>query len=198
MTGDGFTLDPTQLVAAAKGIDTIIGELNAMGIASSGEAGRGFSTLSMSKMTVGHAGLQEALDTFAGRWEWGVRTLVQDGQQYAVRLGLSAGSYQHLDDYVSDTFKQLGASAFADPHLTGDQIDQSSWGDLAGDATTPDYSGQSFSDAGDQAADTWKGVARDLAEGDPLSQWAEGQLGVRDDLTTQRDEMFGPLPGGGE
>jgi hypothetical protein len=198
MSGDGYTLDPEQLVSAGKGIDAVIGELNGMGIASSGEAGRGFSSLSMSKMTVGHAGLQEALDTFAGRWEWGVRTLVEDGQQYAIRLGLSAGAYTHLEEYVSDTFKQLGATAFADPHLTGNQIDQLSWDQLNADASTPDYSPESFSDAGDQAASTWKGIGRDLAEGDQTTKFVEEQLGVRDRLERQRDEMFGPLPGGGD
>ena len=45
--------------------------------------------------------LASALSGFTGRWSWGVRTLVQDGNQFAQRLGLTAGMHADTEGNMS-------------------------------------------------------------------------------------------------
>ena len=81
--GDGYGVDPNALRATAKGIDDAIAELKTLGVDGSAGMGRGFSGLALRGMQVGPGGLQQAFEQFCERWPWGVRTLVQDGNQIA-------------------------------------------------------------------------------------------------------------------
>lgn len=158
----GFDTTPEALAQAAKGINQVIGELSGMGVAGTGDVGRGFSQLDLTGMQLGNAGLKGALDTFCDRWSWGVRTLVQDANVIAEQLGLAAGEYHDVDAQVMGALKQFGGSFLADPHLTGDQIQNQSWKQMAHQATTPDYSGKSFEQTKADAEQTWKSEAKDL------------------------------------
>jgi hypothetical protein len=85
--GGGFEVDYRLLAEAAEGINGVISQLSDLGIAETGEEGRGFALLDMDAEGLGVPSLMSAFSGFTGRWSWGVRTLVQDGNQFAQRLG---------------------------------------------------------------------------------------------------------------
>ncbi|MGH3621467.1 MAG: hypothetical protein ACRDQ5_06710, partial [Sciscionella sp.] len=119
----GYGVSPQTLQETAQGINDAIGELKSLGIAESGEIGRGFSGLSLRGMQVGHQGLEKAFGDFCERWSWGVRTLVQDGNEIAARLHLSAGEYHDAEQYASGTFKDLTNDIAGDPHKSNEQVE---------------------------------------------------------------------------
>src|ERR1035438_5739792 len=88
---DGFSVDRTTLQGTAQGIDNTIGALKGLGFDEEADAGRGFSGLELSGLQAGDGGVQRAFGDFCARWSWGVRSLVQDGNQFASRLGITAG-----------------------------------------------------------------------------------------------------------
>jgi len=169
--GGGYAADPQALAQAAKGINGTIEELRGLGIVGTGDVGRGFSQLAMSGMDVGNAGLKDAFDEFCTRWSWGVRTLVQDGNEIAVRLGLNAGKYALMEEYAEGTMKELFVDVAGDPHMSGEDASQQSWSGLVDQTTSSDYSEKSFTDAADRMGDSWSKTAQDTIEtrSDPLS-----------------------------
>ena len=109
---DGFSVDRAVLRETAQGIDHTIGALKGLGFDEEADVGRGFSGLALSGPQAGDAGVQEALGDFCNRWSWGVRSLVQDGNQFASRLGITAGVYAGTEDYLTDVAKDaLGSLA---------------------------------------------------------------------------------------
>jgi hypothetical protein len=71
-----------------------------------------------------------AFGSFCDRWSWGVRALVQDGNQFAERLGLSAGLYNDVENQVTGAIKELVVAGVGDGpgargHQTGSQRLQS-------------------------------------------------------------------------
>jgi len=52
-------------------------------------------------LQAGDGGVQQAFGGFCERWSWGVRSLVQDGNQVAARLGITAGVYADTEDYLT-------------------------------------------------------------------------------------------------
>ena len=98
---DGFSVDRAALNETAQGINSTIGALKGLGLDEKAEAGRGFSGLALPGLQTGDAGLAQALGSFCDRWSWGVRTLVQDGNQFAARLGISAGVYADTENYLT-------------------------------------------------------------------------------------------------
>lgn len=169
--GGGYAADPQALAQAAKGINGTIEELRGLGIVGTGDVGRGFSQLAMSGMDVGNAGLKDAFDEFCTRWSWGVRTLVQDGNEIAVRLGLNAGKYALMEQYAEGTMKELFVDVAGDPHMSGDDAAKQSWSGLMDQTTSSDYSEKSFTDAADRMGTSWSQTAQDTVEtrSDPLS-----------------------------
>jgi hypothetical protein len=162
----GFGLDPAALQETADGINATISELKTLGIDEGAELGRGFSGLSLTGMQVGHAGLQGAFDQFCERWSWGARTLVQDGNEIAARIGLAAGMYKDVENYAIGTLKDLIVDASGNPHADAKTVENESWSQIASDsAAHPDYSAQSWDKAGQDMAAQWKAEGRDLAEG---------------------------------
>jgi hypothetical protein len=182
----GYQVNPAALRQTAAGIQDTIDELSTLGVTGSAEAGRGLSTLSLSGTQVGHQPLQAAFTQFLDRWTWGVRTLVQDGNQIAQLLNLNAGVYHDMEQYASGTFKDLTADLLGNPQQTDTQVEQRSWAQVRADnprtdAEHPDTSAESLAQAGHHIAITWQGVAQDLAS-PPLR--AEGTV-------------VGPAPGRG-
>ena len=185
MSGGGYAADPAALAQAAKGINGTITELRDLGIVGTGDVGRGFSQLAMSGMDVGHDGLKDAFDEFCTRWSWGVRTLVQDGNEIAVRLGLNAGKYALMEEYAEDTMKGLFADVAGDPRMSDEDASKQSWSQLMDQTTSTDYSPESFTGAADRMGDSWADTARDTVEtrSNPLSGLEDVQqaLGGGDD-----------------
>jgi hypothetical protein len=191
---DGYGLDAAALRATADGINEAIGELKELGWAEEASAGRGFSELALSGLEVGHPGVQEALDRFCERWEWGVRTLVQDGNEIAGRLGLAAGRYHEIEQYAVGLLKNLAVDVAGDPRASNEEVDKKSWAELTADVR-PDYSEQSWDKAGDQMAAQWKATGRDFSEGPlGLGKAAAELAGAGEEFKRLQDDTFGPAP----
>ncbi len=173
----GFTVDVSAMQETAQGINGVIGALGKIGISEEAEVGRGFTGLSLNGLQVGCPPLQSALAGFFGRWQWGVRTLVQDGNQIAQRLGLAAGAYHDAEQTVTASAKDVVDAAVGDPHLTDAQVAQGSWAYAAGltGAQSPDtFSGQAWKQAGQQIAATWKAEGEDVVHNGPGAVGRDG------------------------
>lgn len=68
---NGYEADPEVLKQAAKGLNQTIEELQDVGMVGGGAVGRGFGSLGLTQLQMGHTGLAKAFATFAERWEWG-------------------------------------------------------------------------------------------------------------------------------
>lgn len=147
-----INVDPALLTQAATGITGIISELSELGIGETGAVGRGFAQLTMSAMEAGKANVQSTFEEFAERWSWGVRALVQSGNEIAKILDLSAGRYYLMDEQISNSFKQMFTHLAGNPHMSKADIEEMDWGQVLSNntwnlAAQPDYSGSSFSEA---------------------------------------------------
>ncbi|EFL15241.1 hypothetical protein [Streptomyces sp. C] len=102
MSGDGSDLDVSKqaLGQIADGITKTLAELKELGMVGTASMGRGFSDLSLSGLETGHDGLTSSFNAFCERWEWGVRALVQQGNDFAANVGLSAGLVHEQDQYI--------------------------------------------------------------------------------------------------
>lgn len=132
---DGYAVDRAALAEAAQGLNDVIKELSGLGLDETGEVGRGFSGLALSDLQMGDAGLASAFGGFCDRWSWGVRTLVQDGNQFAQRLGLSAGMYNDVENQVTGALKDVVVASVGDPHMTDQQAASASWSQDAAEIT---------------------------------------------------------------
>ncbi len=162
---DGFTVDRAALRETAQGINDTIGALEKLGFNEEAEVGRGFSGLALSGLQVGDEGLQSAFAGFCDRWSWGVRTLVQDGNQIAQRLGLTAGMYSDAEQSVIASLKDAVDAAVGDPYMSDAQAGQGSWAHAAG--LTPgqqpnDFSAGAWKQAGGQIERTWQAEGHDV------------------------------------
>ncbi|MFI9204707.1 hypothetical protein [Streptomyces sp. NPDC053048] len=179
----GIHAGKDALDGVAKGINGAIGELKEIGTAGSAAVGRGFADLALSGVETGHDGLTAAFKTFCERWEWGVRALVQDGSQFAERVGLAAGYYQEADRYVKDTVKVVANASFGNPHLTEEQVEGMRMKDVLADNPVTqirdaDYSGDSFAKTAKDAKETWSRTAKDI-DGTPNTAGLAVHLGSK-------------------
>ena len=157
---DGFTVDRAALAQTAQGINDTINDLKPLGIDETAEAGRGFSGLALSGLQAGDAKLAQAFSGFCGRWSWGVRALVQDGSQFAQRLGLAAGTYSMVEEQLTGAAKDALDAVAGDPHMTDQQATSASWSqDAAGVTGTATPGGQmTLGQAGQAAQQQWTAV----------------------------------------
>ncbi|GAA4880970.1 hypothetical protein [Kitasatospora terrestris] len=165
----GYQVDPQALKSTADGINHSIEELKSIGIVENAEIGRGFDNLSMTGMQIGFADLQQVFDEFCERWAWGVRAMVQDGNQIAERLHLSAGLYHDQEQYISGVAKDVYSAAMGNPNLTQEQVEGRSWEETLKDnpisqVANADYSAQSFEAAANHSAAAWKNTEADLLD----------------------------------
>ncbi|MFI5501007.1 hypothetical protein ACIA5E_18265 [Nocardia asteroides] len=147
-----INVDPALLTQAATGITSIISELSELGVGETGAVGRGFSQLTMSAIEAGKANVQSTFETFTERWSWGVRALMQSGNNIAEILDLSAGRYYLMDEQVSNTFKQMFTHLAGNPHMSEADIEKMDWGEVLSNntfnlAAQPNYSASSFTQA---------------------------------------------------
>lgn len=169
MSGDKLQADKESLNGIKNGINDAIGELKSLGAPGEAAVGRGFSELSLTGLETGHDDLTSAFKEFCDRWEWGVRALMRDAEQFAERVGLAAGYYHERDVYISKTLKVAANATFGNPHLSDDQVEKTSWGDVLADnpytqARDADFSADSFVKQGEQAKKAWTQTAKDLAD----------------------------------
>jgi hypothetical protein len=157
----GYQVNPNELRQAASGINGTIAELKTLGIAEAADEGRGFGALELTGLQAGHESVRGSFAGFCDRWAWGVRTLVKNGNDIAGQLGVQAGTYHDNEQYVVGVLKDVVNAAVGDPHAGEQQVENSSFGQIASAATTPDYSAASFRKAADNVAGTWSAVAKD-------------------------------------
>lgn len=164
---DGFSVDRAALRESAQGISDTIAALKGLGFDEEADVGRGFSGLALSGEQAGHAELQQAFAGFCDRWSWGVRSLVQDGSQFAARLGISVGIYADAENYLTGVAKDVTDAVAGDPHLSDGQVERGSWSQAAGTLTgAHDPAGDmSWQQAGHDMGSTWKAEGKDLANG---------------------------------
>lgn len=67
-----------------------LGEPKELGMVGQAGQGRGFGEIALSGLELGEEGLTEEFISFPEHWEWGVRSLISEGNGFAVRTDLSA------------------------------------------------------------------------------------------------------------
>ncbi|MEV6684192.1 hypothetical protein AB0N28_02420 [Streptomyces sp. NPDC051130] len=202
MSGDGADLDVSKqaLGQIAEGITKALAELKELGMVGTASMGRGFSDLSLSGMETGHDGLTSSFGSFCERWEWGVRSLVQQGNAFAAKVGLSAGLVHEQDQYIQGSFKVLANSAMGNPYASEDDITKKGWGDVFADnpytqIRDADYSPESFERANENSKEAWKGAVRDLNSSETLlPNQIINATGLRDEVDERVNDMVGPAP----
>ncbi|WP_328761034.1 MULTISPECIES: hypothetical protein [unclassified Streptomyces] len=151
MSGEQPDLDVSNaaLTQIAQGITETLAELKEIGMVGTAGMGRGFAKLALSGMDTGHDGLSTAFSRFCERWEWGVRSLVQQGNDFADDVGLSAGVLHEQDQYLQGAFKVVTNSAWGNPYASEGEITGEGWGEVLADnpytqIRDADYSKKSF------------------------------------------------------
>ncbi|MCP3820766.1 hypothetical protein NLX86_22515 [Streptomyces sp. A3M-1-3] len=185
----------------AQGLTAALAELKELGMVGQAGMGRGFSDIALTGLETGSAGLTAKFGTFCERWEWGVRSLVQEGNNFAQQVGLSAGVFHEQEQYLQGAFKVAVNAGIGNPHATEDEITKKSWGDVFGDNMYTDdfdYSQESAQEALGNAAQGWKDAGRDVATSEVgmlgVVQQGIDAAGQRDEFDAQLDETFGPSP----
>ena len=209
MTGDGGggggeDLKTGGLDLIAKGLTEALAELKELGMVGEAGAGRGFGDIALSGLELGHEGLTGDFKSFCERWEWGVRSLVNEGNAFAVKTGLSAGTYYETEQYVEGSFKVVTNAAIGNPYATEEEVTQKGWGDIAksGAYGGVDYSKESFDQAMDNSGQAWKDAGRDVMTSHTIGavpglnpEDLHGAFGVSDDAYNHYlDDTFGPSP----
>ncbi|MFI6154020.1 hypothetical protein ACIBCA_15150 [Kitasatospora sp. NPDC051170] len=154
----------------ADGLTGVIAELKAIGIAGMAEGGRGFTELELSGIDAGDFDLSRSFGEFCEHWSWAVRSLVVKGSKMASGIGLAAGTYHEQERYASGLLKDVVSGAMGNPHLTEEQVENRTWSQVwsdnpINDVLHPDYSGKSFSKAGEDMKHQWDKVNEEVAKG---------------------------------
>ncbi|MFJ6790879.1 hypothetical protein [Streptomyces angustmyceticus] len=131
--GSGYQFEPEAFEQLTKGIRAATAELKELGFDVEAQLGRGFDRLSLDSVECGDDGLAAVLDSFCDRWGWGVRTLMQDANEFSKKLGITAGMYYEQEQYTSDALKQTVNAAMGDPNLTAEQLHKRSWSQIGAD-----------------------------------------------------------------
>ncbi|MER7174527.1 hypothetical protein [Streptomyces mesophilus] len=196
----GKDLKAQGLGLIAQGLTAALDELKELGMVGTAGAGRGFGDIALSGLELGHEGLTSEFSSFCERWEWGVRSLINEGNGFAQKTGLSAGTYYETDQYVEGSMKVVTNSLIGNPYATEDEVTRQNWGDVATSGIfggEVDYSKESFDTAFANAGQGWKDAGRDVMTSHTLGPMAPANvregLGVSDaEWERQLDETFGP------
>ncbi|MFJ4602214.1 hypothetical protein [Streptomyces griseoluteus] len=202
MSGEGgMDLQAQGLEEIAKGLTEALGELGELGMAGQAGAGRGFSGIALSGLELGHEGLTGELKTFCERWEWGVRALVAEGNAFAQKTNLSAGTYYETEQYLKGSVKIVANSAVGNPYASEEDVEKMGWGDIAKSGRTVDYSQESFEQAWENSKQGWKDAGRDAMTAPLIGtvpvtpENLHGAVGMSDKEYDQfLDDTFGPSP----
>nr|WSY51481.1 hypothetical protein OG999_16045 [Streptomyces sp. NBC_00886] len=164
-TGGSKDLKAEGLELIAKGLTEALGELKELGMVGVAGAGRGFNDIGLSGLELGTDDVTDAFDSFCTRWEWGVRTLINEGNEFAQGVGLSAGTYYETEQYVEGTFKVVANAAIGNPYASEDEVTQQGWGDIYKSGIysgNTDFSADSWEQADENVKQGWKDAARDV------------------------------------
>ncbi|MEW2398519.1 hypothetical protein [Streptomyces sp. NPDC046862] len=183
----GYRVDAEALERITRGINLAMDELKELGFDIEANLGRGFDELELAGLEVGDASLHQVFEGFCERWGWGVRSLMQDANEFAGRLNLSAGLYHEQEQYVSNTMKTVWTAAAGNPYLSPEEVEQRSWSDTLKDnaysqAADADYSAESLVEGEEGARQAWAQAGDDLASStvtpdamlDPRTDWQWG------------------------
>ena len=205
MTDGGKDLKTDGLGLIAKGLTEALGELKELGMVGEAGAGRGFGDIALSGLELGHEGLTGEFKSFCERWEWGVRSLINEGNGFAEKTGLAAGTYYETDKYVEGTFKVVTNAAIGNPYASEEDVEKMGWGDIAKSGVyggNVDYSKESFDQALANSGQGWKDAGRDVMTSRTIGplpglnpENLHGAVGVSDQEYNQfLDDTFGPSP----
>ncbi|MGW7789562.1 hypothetical protein [Streptomyces tricolor] len=160
--GGGKDLATEGLGLIAKGLTAALGELKELGGFGTAGAGRGFGEIALSGLELGHEGLTGEFASFCERWEWGVRSLVNEGNAFAQKTGLAAGAYYETDRYVEGVVKVAENAAVGNPYASEEEVQQMSYGEIARSGRGADYSKESFEEAWATSKEGWKAAKDDV------------------------------------
>ncbi|MFG2354037.1 hypothetical protein [Streptomyces sp. NPDC048521] len=200
MTDGGKDLATDGLGLIAKGLTEALGELRELGMVGEAGAGRGFGDIALSGLELGHEGLTGEFRSFCERWGWGVRSLINEGNGFAQKAGLAAGTYYETDQYVGGTLKVVENAAIGNPYASEEDVEKMGYGEIAtsgaygGDV---DYSKESFEQAWANSKQGWKDAGRDMATSQVLGPLSPGAdtFGMTDaEYAKYLDDTFGPSP----
>ncbi|MFF8969732.1 hypothetical protein [Streptomyces sp. NPDC014995] len=204
MGGGAPDLKTEGMDLVAKGLTDALGELKELGMVGMAGAGRGFGDIALNGLDLGHEGLTETFGSFCERWEWGVRALINEGNGFAIKTGLAAGTLYETEQYVEGSFKVVANAAIGNPYATEDEVTQRGWGDIAKSGVwggNVDYSQESWDRAGENIRQGWKDAGRDVMTSHtvgPLGLNPENlheTFGVSDaEYNQMLDNTFGPSP----
>ncbi|GAA5612769.1 hypothetical protein CP981_15960 [Streptomyces platensis] len=161
LDGKGYQLEPEAFERLTKGIKAATAELKELGFDMEAQQGRGFDRLSLDNMECGDDGLAAVLDSFCDRWGWGVRTLMQDANEFSKKLGITAGMYYEQEQYVSDALKQTVNASMGDPSKTAEKLHDTSWGNIFADNPISQVANADF----DPTSKASREAQREVAEG---------------------------------
>ncbi|WP_030302806.1 hypothetical protein [Streptomyces katrae] len=202
MSGEQPDLDVSKeaLGQIAQGITETLGELKELGMVGTASMGRGFAKIALSGMDTGYDGLSSAFGTFCERWEWGVRSLVQQGNDFAENVGLSAGVLHEQDQYAQGAFKVVTNAAWGNPYASEGDITGKGWGEVLADnpytqIRDADHSKESYEHASHESKDAWKSAIHDVNSSDILlSNQIIDAVGLRDEMDRTVEDIAGPAP----
>ncbi|MFI5981246.1 hypothetical protein ACIBEA_10280 [Streptomyces sp. NPDC051555] len=172
MRGDGgndpsknLAVDPVAVEQVLSGLRATTAELDEIGGIQASSAGAsfgaGFGGLALTGMEAGHPALASVFEDFCGRWEWGVRALVQGVGGLAQDLGLSAGALWEEDQYLQGAFKVGANSLYGNPHASEDEIEGRSWDEIVqGNPYEPDFGPEADRRAAEGIERTWTDAGR--------------------------------------
>jgi hypothetical protein len=205
VTGSGKDLSTDGLNLIAKGLTEALAELKELGMVGEAGVGRGFGDIALSGLELGHEGLTGEFKSFCERWEWGVRALIDEGNGFALKTGLSAGTYYETEQYVKGSFKVVENAAVGNPYASEADVEKMGWGDIATSGVyggNVDFSQASFDKALANSAQGWKDAGRDVMTSHTIGlvpgmnpENLHSAFGVSDQEYNQYlDDTFGPSP----
>ncbi len=161
MGHEGFQVDLAALGQAEQGVRDAVTELGSMagwGRSELGAEGDGLvNGIDSAASSVGHDGLATALQTFADKWEWGVRFLVDDGVDTADALRDTRAWYEKVEGDVVSLLKQGAHAAIGNPMEDDSAWADKSFTDIAGESM-PDYSAESWMQSHQRTTQQAEGV----------------------------------------
>jgi hypothetical protein len=91
---------------------------------------------------------------------------VQEGNEVADKLDLSAGTYHDMEEYGEGIVKDAAMAGYGAPTVTGDQASKMSWGEIGDgikETTRPDRSPEATLSAVDDIHQQWSSAMKDSA-----------------------------------
>ncbi|MGP2438632.1 hypothetical protein [Streptomyces sp. JW3] len=184
----GYSFDPESARQVERGLSAAISELEETGYFSiTAQLGHGFQSLSLSGMEMGSGELADTFGQFCDRWALAIHSKMQDANDIAWKLGLSAGLYHEQEEYVVGSLKEIATTAGSyNPQqgmAEGDKAADKSWGEVWDtvrpripemDTSQPDWGemGDQWQQSGeDFSTSPWQDVAGSAARDRSDWQW---------------------------